>query len=74
MHYTNPSLNSQDPSQESIIDATKAAICKNLILFVKVNDEDCETFLKQFLEAVWGLLTSTSLQEGQVLHFNSIIF
>ena len=64
--YTNPALAETDPEKESVVDAVKAAVCDNIYLFIQINEDEFEKYLKTFAQDVWTELTSVSLNPGQV--------
>ena len=64
--YNNAALVESDPEQESVIDAVKAAVCENLYLFIQINEDEFEKYLKTFAQDVWTELTKVSLDPGQV--------
>lgn len=64
--YSNAALVESDPEQESVVDAVKAAVCENLYLFIQINEDEFEKYLKTFAQDVWTELTKVSLNPGQV--------
>ena len=64
--YTNPALAESDPEKESVVDAVKAAVCDNIYLFIQINEDEFEKYLKTFAQDVWTELTNVSLNPGQV--------
>ena len=64
--YNNAALVESDPEQESVVDAVKAAVCENLYLFIQINEDEFEKYLKTFAQDVWTELTKVSLNPGQV--------
>lgn len=68
--YTNAALVESDSEQESVVDAVKAAVCENLYLFIQINEDEFEKYLKTFAQDVWTELTKVSLNPGQVSCFS----
>ena len=64
--YNNTALVESDSEQESVVDAVKAAVCENLYLFIQINEDEFEKYLKTFAQDVWTELTKVSLNPGQV--------
>ena len=64
--YNNAALVESDLEQESVVDAVKAAVCENLYLFIQINEDEFEKYLKTFAQDVWTELTKVSLKPGQV--------
>lgn len=64
--YNNPALAENDPEKESVVDAVKAAVCDNIYLFIQINEDEFEKYLKTFAQDVWTELTKVSLNPGQV--------
>ena len=48
------------------MDAVKAAACENLYLFIQINEDEFEKYLKTFAQDVWTELTKVSLNPSQV--------
>ena len=73
--YSNPALAESDPEKESVVDAVKAAVCENLYLFIQINEDEFEKYLKTFAQDVWTELTKVSLDLGQVsnIHAQDVI-
>ena len=64
--YNNAALAESDSEQESVVDVVKAAVCENLYLFIQINEDEFEKYLKTFAQDVWTELTKVSLNPGQV--------
>lgn len=64
--YNNAALAESDPEKESVVDAVKAAVCDNIYLFIQINEDEFEKYLKTFAQDVWMELTKVSLNPGQV--------
>lgn len=64
--YDNPALAESDPEKESVVDGVKAAVCDNVYLFIQINEDEFEKYLKTFAQDVWTELTKVSLNPGQV--------
>jgi exportin-2 (importin alpha re-exporter) len=49
-------------------DALRAAVCDNLQLYMEKYEEEFKVYLKEFVEAVWGLLMvrTASPSRGQL--------
>ncbi len=73
--YSNPALAESDPEKETVVDAVKAAVCDNLYLFIQINEDEFEKYLKTFAQDVWTELTKVSLNPGQVsnIHAQDVI-
>ncbi|KAJ3285820.1 importin-alpha export receptor [Rhizoclosmatium sp. JEL0117] len=59
--YANPLLETNDDEEVGPIEKVKSSICEIIDLYVTKYEEDFTT-LPQFVETVWGLLTTTSLK------------
>ncbi|KAJ3066560.1 Exportin-2 [Podochytrium sp. JEL0797] len=59
--YTNPLLETSDDEEVGPIEKVKASICEIIDLYGTKYEEDFKT-LPQFVETVWGLLTTTGPQ------------
>lgn len=46
-------------------DSVKAAVCKNINLFMQHNEEEVAPYLETYVRDVWQLLMSCSLTAGQ---------
>ena len=57
----------------SPLDATKAAVCEILNLFIQVNEEDFEEYVEQFVASVWKVLSAITLHPAQVRHAHASI-
>ncbi|KAJ3413290.1 Exportin-2 [Chytridiales sp. JEL 0842] len=62
LKYDNASLKSDDDDEPGLLDKVKTSICEVIMLYGSKYEEDF-TALPQFVEAVWGLLTCTGLQQ-----------
>ena len=65
--YNNAALAESDPEKENVVDAVKAAVCDNIYLFIQINEDEFEKYLKTFAQDVWTELTKVSLNPGQVM-------
>ena len=70
--YSNPALAESDLEKESVVDAVKAAVCENLYLFIQINEDEFEKYLKTFAQDVWTELTKVSLDLGQVSNIHAL--
>lgn len=61
-----PALPETDPEKETVIDAVKGAVCANINLFMEMNEEEFAKFLGTFVQDVWTLLTTVTLEPRQV--------
>ena len=64
--YSNTALAESDVEKESVVDAVKAAVCENINLFIQINEDEFEKYLKTFAQDVWTQLSAVSLNPGQV--------
>ena len=70
--YTNVALAESDSEKESVVDAVKAAVCDNIYLFIQINEDEFEKYLKTFAQDVWTELTKVSLNPGQVITMSGL--
>ena len=63
--YSNTTLAESDVEKESVVDAVKAAVCENINLFIQINEDEFEKYLKTFAQDVWTQLSAVSLNPGQ---------
>lgn len=63
--YSNTALAESDVEKESVVDAVKAAVCENINLFIQINEDEFEKYLKTFAQDVWTQLSAVSLNPGQ---------
>lgn len=59
--YENPFLEEKDNDKESVLNELKAAICRNINLYMEKNEEEFQGFLSTFVKDVWDLLMKVGL-------------
>ncbi|XP_066597006.1 exportin-2 isoform X2 [Prorops nasuta] len=64
-----PALQSTDEEEAGVIEQLKSQICENVTLYAQKYDEEFQTYLPEFVTAVWNLLTST----GQQTKYDSLV-
>ncbi|KAK9798958.1 hypothetical protein WJX73_010520 [Symbiochloris irregularis] len=63
--YNNPALAEKAADKQSCLDASKAAVCANINLFLEINDEEFGAFVETFVRDVWTQLVTVTLKSGQ---------
>ena len=56
-----PGLGADDPDTPGMMEDLKTQICENVKLYTTKYDEEFNPYVGKFVEATWGLLTSTDL-------------
>ena len=72
LEFKSPLLGTVTGDQLSPLDAMKAAVCDILNLFIQINEEDFEQYVDQFVGSVWSVLSTISLNPGQVTLFLNV--
>ena len=66
LQYENASLVEIDPEKESVVDAVRAAVCENLTLLMRTEEEDFASgHLQPTVTAVWERLIKATSRPGQ---------
>lgn len=55
-------MSQQDDSDPGVMELLKSQICSNIELYAQKYDEEFQSYLPDFVKAVWNLLVTTGQQ------------
>lgn len=62
-------LNTSDDEESGVIEQLKSQVCDNIVLYAQNYNEEFQTYVPIFLEAIWNLLNTT----GQQPKYDSLV-
>lgn len=70
-----PQLQTTDDEESGVVEQLKSQVCDNIVLYAQKYDEEFQTYVPKFLEAIWKLLNTTGQQaKYDALVSNSLQF